>query len=480
LIVHPVEEAMPQSPAERLASNVLPIVRIKGENLRYTMDARRAHYGCPAVGVAVIEGGELAWAAGYGVVQDGFPATIDENTMFSGASISKTYAAMLALQLVGRGVWDLDTDVNRYLKSWQIPQNEFTRQSPVTLRWLLSHKAGTTIHGFGRYQHDLPMPRALDILKGPVQFLNGTTKGVFVDKVPGGSTRYSGGGTTVVEQMLEDATGKRFYQLAQENIFEPLGMTHSTFEVPLPERFHAMAAVGHEGGSALPEKYCSVPAVAAGAIFCSPADHARFMIACRNAYFGKKGSILGQALAQQMMTIQGDKGEFGLGWEIMGEGPNRRFGHGGSNDGYQCESTCYLQDGKGAVVMTSADSGLIFYWEVFNGIADMHGWDGFMLAPKEVQKIPEDQLARYTGDYDIVSGVDAPGMKIWAEDGRLMSQVTGMRGGAREIRMDQNGRFFHRNGPYETAVVYDDNNIARELIVLRDGKTEIMRARRRA
>jgi CubicO group peptidase (beta-lactamase class C family) len=468
------------TPAERLATNVLPIVRIKGENLRYTMDERRAHYACPAVGLAVIDGGELAWAAGYGDYEDGSDRKIDADTMFSGASISKTYTAMLALQLVERGVWNLDADVNRYLKSWQVPQNEFTRQQPVTLRWLLSHKAGTTIHGFGRYPHDKPMPAALDILKGPVQFMNGTTKGVFVDKVPGGTTRYSGGGTTIVEQMLEDATGKRFHQLASENIFEPLGMKHSTFEVPLPARFHDITACGHEGGSRLPEKFCSVPAVAAGAIFCSPADHARFMVACRDAYFGKKGAILNQQLAQQMMTIQGGHGEFGLGWEIMGTGPNRRFGHGGSNDGYQCESTCYLEDGKGAVVMTSADSGLIFYWEVFNAVADMYAWRDFMLEEKVVQKIPEAEFPRYAGEYDIVAGVDAPGMKIWGENGKLMSQIIGMRGGAREIMMDQNGRFFNRNGPYETAVVYDDNNIARELIVLRDGKTEVIRARRKA
>ena len=54
--------------------------------------------------------------------------------MFSGASISKPVTAMLALQMVERGIFDLDTDVNRYLKSWQVPTNEFTRQQPVTLR----------------------------------------------------------------------------------------------------------------------------------------------------------------------------------------------------------------------------------------------------------------------------------------------------------------------------------------------------------
>ncbi len=315
-------------PAERLANSLLPIVRIAGEDLRYTMDERRAHYGCPAVGVAVIDGGELAWSAGYGVFEADKPRAIDADTMFSGASISKPYAAVLALQLVERGVFDLDTNVNRYLKSWQLPENEFTRVSPVTLRWLLSHKAGTTIHGFGCYPHDKPMPSARDILDGPIEWVGGRmTNGVVVDKVPGGTTRYSGGGTTLVQQMLEDATGKPFEMLARENIFEPLGMKHSTFETPLPERYHATTAVGHEGGEVLPWKFAVVPALAAGGIYCSPADHARFMIACRDAYLGK-GKLLGRKFAEEMMTQQGEGGEFGIGWEIFGKGPNRRFGHG--------------------------------------------------------------------------------------------------------------------------------------------------------
>jgi len=470
---------MGQSPAEFIASNLLPITRIAGEDVRYRMQDRLKHYGCPGVGVAVIEEGELAWAAGYGHIEDGKTACVDADTMFSGASISKPVAAVLALQLVERGVFDLDVDVNRYLKSWQVPDSEFTRVTPVTLRWLLCHKAGTTIHGFGRFAPDKPLPRALDILRGKVSFMNGETNGVRADKVPGGTTRYSGGGTTIVEQMLEDATGKRFHELARQNVFEPLNMTHSTFEMPLPARYHATTAVGHEEGKALPEKFACVPSIAAGAIYCTPSDFARFMIACRDAYLGRRNAILGHALAEQMMTIQGEHGEFGLGWEILGTGSNRRFGHGGSNDGYQCESTCYLKDGKGAVVMTNADSGLIFYWEVFNAIADLHKWDGFMLPPKHVQTIPPSEFARYVGNYELVSGVDSPGLNIWAEGGKLYSQIIGMRGGPREMLLDEHGRFFNRTGPYETAVVYDASNVAKELVVLRDGKSEILRARRR-
>lgn len=469
-----------RTPAERLADHLLPIIRIEGEDLCWTMDERRAHYRCPGVGVAVIDEGELAWSAGYGEIEEGKPEVVRADTMFSGASISKPVAAALALQFVESGVFDLDTDVNRYLKSWQVPHNEFTRQAPVTLRWLLCHKAGTTIHGFGRYSPTRPLPRALDILSHKVAFENHETDGVTVDKVPGGTTRYSGGGTTVVEQMLEDVTGKRFHDLAREQIFEPLGMRRSTFVMPLPAEYHVNTAVGHEGGVVLPEKFTCVPAIAAGAIYTTAEDYARFMIACRDAYLGRPTPILGRAMAEQMMAVQGSHGEFGLGWEIIGTGANRRFGHGGSNDGYQCESTCYLEDGKGAVVMTNSDSGLIFYWEVFNGIADLYGWDGFMLPPKRIQPIPESDFPRYVGDYEIVSGVASPGLKIWAENGKLMNQIIGMRSGPREMFLDQNGRFFNRFGPYETVVTYDSNNVAQELSVRRQGITEIIRARRRA
>jgi CubicO group peptidase (beta-lactamase class C family) len=467
------------APADRLAQNLLPIARIAGNDVRWTMEERLAHYACPGVSVAVMEGGEVAWSAGYGRIEDGEPERVRADTMFSGASISKPVTALLALQQVERGKLDLDADVNRYLKSWQVPQNEFTRQHPVTLRLLLCHRAGTTLHGFGAYSPDGDHPKAIDILTRELTFKNGqVTRGVTVNKVPGGTTRYSGGGTTLVEQMLEDVTGKRFYQLAQDEVFGPLGLTRTTFEAPLPERYRDNAAVGHEEGAILPEKFVYVPAIGAGAIFTTAADYARVMLACRDAFLGKPKAILGRVLAREMFTRQGE-GEFGLGWELFGDGPNRRFGHGGSNAGYQCESTCYLESGQGAVVMTNADSGLIFYWEIFNGIADMQGWPDFMLPAKTVRPIPPDDFPRYVGTYDIVSGVEAPEMKIWNQDGRLKTEITGMRGGPRDVMMDQNGRFFSQTGPYETAVTYDAAGVAVEMTVLRDGKTEILRARRR-
>jgi CubicO group peptidase (beta-lactamase class C family) len=451
-----------------------PPMTIVGEDIRWTMDERLAHYDCPAVSVAVIENGELAWSEAFGLLEKGHPAKANADTLFSGASISKPVAAAMALQFVERGVFDLHTNVNRYLKSWRLPENEHTRDTPVTLRWLLSHMAGTTGHGFGGVPPGAPLPTVQDILEGrpPAR-----TPPVRVDKRPGLSARYSGGGTMIVQLMLEEASGKAFARLAREMIFEPLGMTRTTFENPLPEALRANAAVGHENGRTIPGKWVCVPPLAAGGIWTTASDYARFMIACRDAWLGRPGALLGPALAGQMMTSQG--GSFGLGWEVMGEGAGRRFSHGGSNDGYQCETQCLLESGRGAVVLTNAESGLFLYWEVFAAVARAHGWIGFMPAPKTVIPIPADQLDRYVGVYDIVSGIELPEMRVWAEDGVLVTQIEGMRGGPNRPQMDQAGRLFNRARPSEIEILHGPDGRAWEFVVRQFGQSEIMRMRRR-
>lgn len=463
----------PDPRIEAVRTGLTPPMRIVGEDIRWTMDERLAHYACPAVSVAVIEGGEIAWTEAFGAREQGAPGPADADTLFSGASISKPVTATLALQMVDQGVFDLDADVNRHLSGWQVPQNEFTRAQPVTLRHLLSHRAGTTGHGFGAFP-DGPLPTAIDVLEGRPPAL---TPPVRVDKTPGGSARYSGGGTMIVQLMLEEASGLDFASLARQRIFEPLGMTRSTFVNPLPQALRDNAAVGHENGEIIAGKWVCVPQLAAGGIWTTARDYARLMIACREAWLGRPGAILSQELAGQMMTPQG--GEFGLGWEIIGAGPARRFGHGGSNVGYQCESICFLERGDGAVVMTNAESGLIFYWEVFAAVSRAHGWTDFLPAPKTVTPIPQDQLDRYVGVYDIVSGVEMPQMTIWAEDGRLVTQIEGMRGGPGRPLMDQNGRLFNTNRPSETEVIYGPDGRAQELVVRSFGITEIIRMRRR-
>lgn len=453
------------------AAAVLPVNPIVGQTESWPIAARLAHYGCTGVGICVIENGEIAEAAGFGVVAQDGPA-VDADTLFAGASISKPVAAVLALQLVDEGRLTLDQPINEVLQGWKIPENAFTRDTPVTLRHLLSHRAGTTVHGFGDFSGETG-PTALETLNGVSPSL---TPKVVVDKVPGGSVRYSGGGTTIVQRLIEEQTGQAFAEVARLRIFEPLGMTRSTFEQPLPQRFHAVTAVGHSAdGEPLPRRFTYTPQLAAGGIYTSARDYARFLIACRAAVRGAPNALLSAGLAHQMATRQGG-GQFGLGWEVFGDGPTRRIAHGGSNAGYQCNSTCTLAGGDGAVILTNGLMGIILHAELLTTLGTAYGWPGLAKTPRALSVLPLEAHGRYVGRYAIVSGVDAPHLDIWSDGEKLYSKIEGMILPPREMHLDAQGRFFGQQTNAETEVVYGEDGRAAELIVRAEGEVEILRA----
>ena len=154
--------------------------------------------GVPGVSVAVIQDGQVEWTGGYGVREAGVAGPVSAETMFQAASISKPVTALAVLQLVQEGVLDLDEDVNRYLRSWKVPANG-PWQPRITLRHLLSHTAGMTVHGFPGYTAAGPMPSLREILDGTGR---ANTFPIRVDSPAGLQFRYSGGGTTVVQQLL--------------------------------------------------------------------------------------------------------------------------------------------------------------------------------------------------------------------------------------------------------------------------------------
>ncbi|BCW90884.1 D-aminopeptidase [Alphaproteobacteria bacterium SO-S41] len=452
---------------------LLPIVRIADEDTRWTVDERLAHYKCPAVGVAAIKDGRLDWAAGYGVRGREDPRPVNADTIFMLASCSKPVCAMVVLQQVERGLVDLDVDVNKYLKRWQIPQNEFTSGETVTLRRMLSHTAGLSINGWPVIPHGGQIPTIYDILEGRPPSIH---PAVVVNKPPGGTHRYSGGGFLLAEMLIEDQTGRKFDELADELIFGPLGMANTTFTHPLPERLRGNVAGGHRmDGSAIPGGWMISVDKGAGGIMGSAADFATFQIACRDAWLGKPGAILTQSLAKEMMTPQANS-TFGLGWGLSGSGATLRFRHGGSNDGYQSETTCYLESGDGGVAITNAVSGIFLYNEVLNGLADLYDWPGYLPPPRRARPLTVAEQERYIGTYTIVSGVEMPYLRIWRDGGRLLSDIPGMRVGIRETFIDEDGIMFNRMQPSGTQVTYGADGRANELLSVRADGTPMIRA----
>jgi CubicO group peptidase (beta-lactamase class C family) len=272
--------------------------------------------------------------------------------------------------LVGSGTLSLDENVNLKLKSWKVPENEFTRDQKVTLRRLLSHSAGLPMHGVPEFTADEKLPTLPQILNGEVSYVKESVRPVIE---PGTTYRYSGGGYIIMQLLLTDVTGRSFEQLAREMVLQPAGMSSSTFEQPLPESLHSRAAVGHHSNG-YPIKGCwhTLPEQAAGGLWTTPTDLASFMIELWRSFHGLSDNMLPGHLARAMLSRQID--DFGLGISLPGEGVFR-FQHGGANGGYRCHMVLSVDIPDGIVIMTNGDSGEKIIDEVFLAIAHAYGWE---------------------------------------------------------------------------------------------------------
>src|SRR5262249_39700427 len=376
---------------QRVESGLLPGVIIKGQTSTMKLAERIAHYKVPGLSVALINDGKIEWARGYGVIEKdgGKPVTAD--TLFLAGSISKPVAALAALRLVEQGKLDLDEDVNQKLKTWKVPENEFTKEKKVTLRGLLSHSAGLTVHGFPGYSVDAPMPTLVQILNGEKP---ANTSAIRVDIVPGSRWRYSGGGYTVMQQLLMDVTGKTFPELTREFVLAPAGMRQSTYENPLPKSLEASAATAHRwNGDQVKGRWHVYPEMAAAGLWTTPSDLARYAIEVQRALAGQS-KILSRAMAQQMVTVQ--KGSHGLGPGLDNAGKeSARFSHGGVDEGFEAFFTAYCQGGRGAVVMMNANRAMPLAQELIRAIAREYNWPDYLPPERNLAKVAPAVYQKY-------------------------------------------------------------------------------------
>jgi CubicO group peptidase (beta-lactamase class C family) len=348
-----------------LRGPVTPGVPIPEDALTKAMEQHHV----PGVSIAVIHRGRIDWAKGYGVCEYGRSKRVDSTTLFQAASISKPVSAVVALRMVDRGELALDEDVNRKLKSWKVPENEFTRNQPVTLRRLLSHSAGLTMHGVPEFAAGAELPTLVQILNGE---WSTATESVRPVVEPGTTYRYSGGGYIVLQLLLTDVAGRPFAPLARELVLQPAGMSSSTFEQPLPQQLWSRAAVGHlSDGTPVRGSWHTLPEQAAGGLWTTPRDLASFMIELWRSYQGRSDTLLPQRFARLMLTRQID--DFGLGLSLPSGGVFR-FQHGGANVGYRCHMVLSVEIPDGVIIMTNSDSGEQVINEVFQALAHAYGW----------------------------------------------------------------------------------------------------------
>lgn len=423
---------MPSSPhpptrIARVESSLTAATVIKGQEPgRWTLAERMAHYAVPGVSVAVLQHGEIEWAKGYGVLQAGDPAPVTPDTRFQAASISKPVSALGALCLVEQGLLALDTDVNTRLTTWQVPECELLHEQRVTLRRLVSHTAGLTVHGFGGYPIGAELPTVVQILDGTPP---ANSAPVRVDIPPSSRWRYSGGGYTVMQQLLVDITGKAFPDLLRETVLQPLGMAHSTFAHLYPDAATIPVARGHQGdGTVVAGGWHIYPELAAAGLWTTPSDLLRFAQGVIQAYAGKAGGVISPAMAREMLTMQarieglGREDLMGLGVMLQQRGGVLYFSHGGSNEGFRCHFVACPETGQGVAVMTNSDNGSFLIPEIIQSVAAEYGWPGFEPVERETVPLDPEMLAVYAGEYELAPGIN---LTITLEDRHLMAQLPG-------------------------------------------------------
>jgi CubicO group peptidase (beta-lactamase class C family) len=386
-----------------------------------TLRDRMAFYHTLGVSIAVLNNFEMEWAQGFGLCDARSTREVTTETLFQAGSISKPIFALGVMRLVQDGQLDLDDDIHRYLSSWRVPTNEGW-QPKITLRQILNHSAGLTVHGFPGYQASESLPTEMQILNGEAP---ANTAKVEVNILPGTQFRYSGGGITVAEQALVDFLKKPFPQIMAELVFEPLKLTNSTYEQPLPKRWTKKAATAHPWkGIPLKGKFHTYPEMAAAGLWTTAADLAKVGVELLQVLQARKArSLLTSETIQTMLHPQLDhqkvgEGDFvGLGFFCSGKEDAFHFGHGGWDEGFVSDMRFYRNLGKGAVVLINSNEGFPLLDEIMRAIAQEYEWPNAL--PQEKKTVKLANIHKYAGLYATKAGMQ---FRVISQDDRLMLQ----------------------------------------------------------
>jgi CubicO group peptidase (beta-lactamase class C family) len=381
-----------------IENGLLPAVVIKGAPPKaMTVAERMAFHKVPGVSIAFFDHGEIVWTKTYGYADVASKKPVSPDTLFQAASISKPVAALAALRLVQDGKLSLDEDVNVKLKTWKVPENELTEKEKVTVRRILSHSAGLTVHGFPGYASDETVPTVVQVLDGEKP---ANTEAIRVDVIPGTVWRYSGGGYVILQTLMSDVTGEPFPKIMHDLVLQPAGMTHSTYEQPLPKSRAGEAATPYRAdGQPVKGGAHTYPEMAPAGLWTTPSDLAKMAIEVQKEYAGKSSKILNPSMAKQMLTHQ--IGVWGLGFGLEDTGHTARFGHGGANEGFRCNIETYTESGQGLAVMTNSDSGGELAQEIFRAVAKEYGWPDYHPTEHTLVKMNPEGFKSYVGTYEV-------------------------------------------------------------------------------
>lgn len=302
----------------------------------------------PGMAIAVVNNGHTIYQKGYGWANVGTHKEVTGQTGFNIGSVSKLFTAVAIMKLVEEGKVGLDTPVEDYLTRWKLPDSEFDKKK-VTIRRLLNHTGGISVHGYPGFKVKRKLPSleaSLDGENGPVR----ANEPVKIIIAPNTKFRYSGGGYTLLQLVIEEVTKIPFHKYAKKVIFKPLGMQHTSFKIT--QRILKNSAIPYEAAAKrLPFEFFT--AQGAAGLHTTLDDFMLFVNEILNEH-----QILSKATIQEMITpTEVSQGHYGLGFSILKFGGLKFIGHSGSNTGWQSAFFIDFKNKSGMIMMTNGDEG---------------------------------------------------------------------------------------------------------------------------
>lgn len=316
----------------------------------------------PGTAIAIIDDGEIVLQKAYGFADVNKGKQITTATGFNIGSISKTIAAWGIMKLVEEGKIDLDAPAEKYLTRWQLPESDFDSKE-VTVRRLLSHTAGLSLHGYPGWS-----PK--DRLSTIEESLNGRNNGpgrVEMIMEPGTKWKYSGGGYTILQLIVEEVTGQKFEDYMQSAILNPLGMTNSSYKIDEAIMNNSSLEYDSFGDEIDFELFT---AQAAAGLHTTIEDFTRFAYASLFDHKDNKkyNTVLKDKTLKEMMKpapVSNDS--YGLGYQVQ-KIPNTSYtlkGHGGANSGWHAFFRVNPETNDGFIMITNGGSGYNIYTQIF-------------------------------------------------------------------------------------------------------------------
>lgn len=376
---------------------------------------RMKFYNTHGVSIAVINDYKIEWAKGYGIADTSGKKKVTTHTLFQAASASKSVAAMGVLKLVQEGKIDPAKDINTYLSSWKFPYDSVSNGKKINVENLLNHTGGLSTPSFRGYTSKDTIPTLVQILDGEKPAQGPKVRSI---SEPGLKSEYSGGGYEIAQLLVQDVTEMLFEDYMQKNVLQPLGMTQSTFAQPPPASKKPLLAAGYyENGMQVPGRYKIYPEQAAGGMWSTPTDLAKYIVEMQLSLQGRSNKVLSKEMAQHSLVTFDSTAAMGN--YVINRSGAKYFAHGGGNEGFVCQFFGSMESGKGVVVMANNNSNRLLD-EICNSVAIVYSWSNFYRPEhKKTIELPSDSLDRFVGLYKFQKFT----LEIIKQNGKLFLSV---------------------------------------------------------